>query len=111
MDTKKMGIGVGLIVLLGVVLFFFVSRKVSYKYVPDTVDFVVVINDLPGVFLDLGVVESVSSNGIKLSKELQSLVQPYLDEIKEDAMDSDEEDTLQVQNNYNLGDMDFAHIS
>ena len=39
------------------------------------------------------------------------MLQSSLDEIKEDAMDSDEEDTLQVQNNYNLGDMDFAHVS
>ena len=39
------------------------------------------------------------------------MLQSSLDEIKEDAMDSDEEDTLQVQNNYKLGDMDYALIS
>ena len=38
------------------------------------------------------------------------MLQSSLDEIKEDAMDSDE-DTMQVQNNQNLGEMDFALLS
>lgn len=54
-------------------------------------------------------VKSVSSTVSKQGSK-SNMLQSSLDEIKEDAMDSDE-DTMQVQNNQNLGEMDFALLS